>query len=563
MVLTHSDRTSCGADAHSITVTNIKSGDALCYPLCLLKGHVSMRNQPSACRWPEAKLQMRQYSSHDKRPTVTNWPVVNCEFKSLAHLSTGNNHIILEYCGTTTEFMLTYHPRNTSFHVIPVYIICKNHDGQFQAPASEDNTVQSACQRITLGTRLIQCLMAEKLKEAGFERKTFQIEQDLNPSSPECHVFHSQLDVEQARKMKGIELWEYFGRELMMSSLGRQDRKFLAFLSCTRYNPKSIDKFPSTHDEMIACTEAYVALGGGGLALFGSACLHTWASRIEEVIPRLLNINKVDAQHFMDDSCYRGTYGGCYATTLGSVCHELGHTFDLGHSSEGIMARGFDNLDLVFALPPQNNNHLRGNSRNVISPVCKEEPQHSTVSLSKILNVSYSVASPMKRICSRPRRECVLQSSYDSSDSCSSHSSEVMQDDSELCRNDPGEACSAISEDHSVITNARRLSKSNGDCTFWTKSCATLLNHHRWFNSEKFANSSHDVLLFDPDRNSIISSCGICVAEVRDDSGLILLSYEFSDGVDSLPLSMELKPEGSCLIVVEDTVGNILKHSLV
>ena len=36
--------------------------------------------------------------------------------------------------------------------------------------------------------------------------------------------------------------------------------------------------------------------------------------------------------------------------TLGSVLHELGHCFDLGHTEEGIMARGFDDLDLFFTL---------------------------------------------------------------------------------------------------------------------------------------------------------------------------------------------------------------------
>ena len=36
--------------------------------------------------------------------------------------------------------------------------------------------------------------------------------------------------------------------------------------------------------------------------------------------------------------------------TLGSVLHELGHCFDLGHTEEGIMGRGFDDLDLFFTL---------------------------------------------------------------------------------------------------------------------------------------------------------------------------------------------------------------------
>jgi Putative peptidase family len=45
----------------------------------------------------------------------------------------------------------------------------------------------------------------------------------------------------------------------------------------------------------------------------------------------------------------RGTFGGCYSTTLGAVLHELCHTFDLGHTRKGIMGRGFDRMDLIFS----------------------------------------------------------------------------------------------------------------------------------------------------------------------------------------------------------------------
>lgn len=40
--------------------------------------------------------------------------------------------------------------------------------------------------------------------------------------------------------------------------------------------------------------------------------------------------------------------GACYATTLGSALHELGHVFDLVHADTGVMARGFEDLDLYF-----------------------------------------------------------------------------------------------------------------------------------------------------------------------------------------------------------------------
>lgn len=45
---------------------------------------------------------------------------------------------------------------------------------------------------------------------------------------------------------------------------------------------------------------------------------------------------------------FRGTLGYCFSTTLGSVLHELCHTFDLGHTKTGVMGRGFDDIYKVF-----------------------------------------------------------------------------------------------------------------------------------------------------------------------------------------------------------------------
>lgn len=237
--------------------------------------------------------------------STTEWPVVSCEFKCLVNLLLERNVLILEYCGLQSKLIVEYQPRRTVLRVTPVYIICLGHDGLFQAPACVDNTVPSACERIALGARLIQSLIAEKLYEAKVERKAFQLEYDLNRSGPECIVFRSQLPVDKAREMDCVELWEHFGRELMMSPLGNKDRKFLAFLSCTRYCLPKNEEPPKTHEDILSRMKAHVALGGGGLALFGSACLHTWPRHVDEIIPRFLDITRVDTRYFMDDSCYR------------------------------------------------------------------------------------------------------------------------------------------------------------------------------------------------------------------------------------------------------------------
>lgn len=292
-------------ESNSITITNLENSETLCYSLVLVKGNV--------CRvGAQRQLNKLTLSSLSTTPSaaesyekLSEWPLHNSEFKCIVNLRRGRNDLLLEYSGDRLQFTLFYCPKETSLSVIPVYIICQGHDGRFQAPPGTDNSIGGACERISVGAKLIQSLTAEKMYEARVGRKSFQLENDIDSSAPDCVTFHSQLPFEKARKMQAQELWEYFGRELMMSSLGSNTRKFLAFLSCTYYNPSALLQDTKSHGDILSVTEAHVALGGGGLALFGTACLYTWAKSVEDIIPSFLNKTKVDSRFYMDDSCYR------------------------------------------------------------------------------------------------------------------------------------------------------------------------------------------------------------------------------------------------------------------
>lgn len=91
----------------------------------------------------------------------------------------------------------------------------------------------------------------------------------------------------------------------MISGIGNETKKFLAFLSCTKYRGEDYNSEMKSHEDLIQITEGYVALGGGGLALFGTACLYTWPERFEDIISRFEDSNYVDKKYFLDDSCYR------------------------------------------------------------------------------------------------------------------------------------------------------------------------------------------------------------------------------------------------------------------
>lgn len=429
-----------------IVITNLSDGETLSYSLALIRGRV-----PAGCT---------RVTVNSSRNVTLEWPVVGGEFRALVELHRGENAVELESNGLKSRLALRHEPRQTRMRVTPIYVICSGHNGRFQAPRGEDCSVESAATRIGLGARLLQTLTAEKLREAGHGRKTFQLERDLDGA--ECLVMHSMLHVDRARAMSQRHLWEIIARELMTGPLASKDRKYLAFLSCTRYRGAPS---PRTHEDTLARTEGHAALGGGGLALFGSACLHTWPTCLAQVLPRFMDTTVVDTEQFMDDSNYRGTHGGCLATTLGSVLHELGHTFDLGHTREGIMGRGFDYVDRVFvgrAATDSNRNPIR------------RDPQHTTIALSRPLSVTVTVQVPFGN--GSPRRGRLLSETSRPSPSLSP-------------RLTPGPG--RLSAPASPELN-RSFSKSltasepppQPDRTFWGPSCASLLAYHRWFNGD-------------------------------------------------------------------------------
>lgn len=174
---------------------------------------------------------------------------------------------------------------------------------------------------------------------------------------------------------------------------------------------------------------------------------------------------------------YRGTYGGCFATTLGSVCHELGHTFDLGHTPDGIMGRGFYNVNLVFTFQTCKGNERNSynGSRHVSSPICKELVQHSTVVFTKFLNVSCNMSSPIKRLRNKAKEDVAAfsnsseRNNSDIGDLCEASQNKVQMNN----------RSNVIHPERQNNTQVLTMFNVEGDCTHWSKNCGAFLSFHK------------------------------------------------------------------------------------
>lgn len=272
---------------HTIEIKNIRNNDNFRYSFIVVKGYVRSKreNQPSCKNQTIVVIT-------NKSAFYTSQLHYN-KFKQLIELNPGENNLTISYCCVNLSIMVMFVPPSNELSVVPLYIICDGHNGHFQAPVAEISDPASALKRINTGIKLIQTVIAEKLHELGLSRKTFRLE--------DCLIFRSKLFYKHARKMNQNELWNYFAKEIINSVIGSNQKKYIGFVSCTKYtNGDAI-----SYEDMVNKTEAHVALGGGGLALFGTACLYTWPSNVLHVSTHFENQALVTKGQFMDDSCYR------------------------------------------------------------------------------------------------------------------------------------------------------------------------------------------------------------------------------------------------------------------
>ena len=270
-------------------------------------------------------------------------PLFGKSFKQLIRLITNcDNNFELVYCNCQLNFTLNHESiANPKFDVQPIYIVNENDDGKFQSPRDLiKNEIGHALVKISLALELAQCVLSSKFNESNFEQAFV-----LQP----CQVFQSDLDANKARNLNQWELYDIIAKELV-SKKGPEvleHRKFVGFLSFTKFDGLK-DGEEYSYANIKSKTSANPALGGGFLCLMGSGCFYSFPNDVEEVTDAFRNKRPVPLNEVLDDSNYRKTFGGCFATNLGTLIHEMGHCFDLAHTETGLMGNDIDYVNRFF-----------------------------------------------------------------------------------------------------------------------------------------------------------------------------------------------------------------------
>lgn len=460
---------------HRIDLSNLRTGDHVSHSIVLVKGKIASRDSCGDHILIENANSNETFRSDEVRKVCG-----TISFKCLVQLVAGENVLTLKYDSIEQQLTL-YHddPGHPKFILKLYYIICTGHDGTFQSIEGEANSAEIACKRITLAVQLIQCLFADKLREAGFTRKTFQF--------VACEKFFSSLSLDVARTWNASQLWRYHAMEM----LGRESE--------TNRNVKYVCILAgSVHDSPNSLMN--VALGAGYVAVYGSGCLYAWPSQIDQVIKCFRNKRKVDRAKLMDDSMGRGTFGGCFATTLGSLCHEIGHIFDLGHTDGGIMGTGFDFVNRFFTIE----------TRTVL-------------------------LAPRKMTNCHPMNDATVS-------------------DTRLTR---------VKKQNRFLAEYHSQRDSN-DLTYFCDNCNVMLFHHKWFNQPSPDNDTTDAPLiqFNRTNRTVSSTNALRLVECRHKLNGMCLHYRIFDAgaCDEFDYSVPtIHGDGDYEVLVMDLLGNLTR----
>lgn len=313
---------------HSIDIKKIDENQKFSREIVLIYGTVK---NPCDCKYIEFNGSLRQ-------------ALYNGNFKILISLQRNSvNQLTVKYCETKLEIKLQHESSIDPIYydIQPIYIITKDHDGCFQSDGFTSNSPDAACTKINLIMELAQCVISSKIYEAEGKEKSFKLQ--------ECEIFDSELSTEDALKMTQWELYDKVAKDLVLKfgdDVGKT-RKFVGFLSCTKFlglNESEAYNYLNIKNK----TLANASLGNGFLALLGTGCFYALPNDVNNVVEAFQDKKAVDVKKLLDDSNYRGTYGGCFSTFLGSLIHELGHCFDLGHTNTGLMGTDIDHVHRFF-----------------------------------------------------------------------------------------------------------------------------------------------------------------------------------------------------------------------
>lgn len=310
------------------------------------------------------------------------WPVSDSYFKALIHLEPGWNRIRLDFNSPKisagggslpahASFLnVNYLPLNNTPPLQLAIILACDSPATFDAVPEriqkEGNGLEIAMKKFRVAAYLWQAFTGEQMQRNGFGRRCFRLEDSWEPGTlsyqdwgtgqfrtqARIHIIRSTRTVAEIRDLELAQQYppatkkgDLFGiaAEAVKNYFGNKPGQ-KQYVSCL---------FMDAHwDPKVQTVRGHAALGGGDgelqLAIFGSHCLQSYPSSLEEVWQAFSDCTRTDTNYVANDCNESGSNWEAVNIGIGAHMHETGHLFGCPHQESGIMLRDYVNLNRTF-----------------------------------------------------------------------------------------------------------------------------------------------------------------------------------------------------------------------
>lgn len=317
----------------------------------------------------------------DDFPAVT-WPVCSSRFKGLVYLQPGPNKVRLEFSSPKIANSASTNPIHASYltvHMIPplntpplqlAIMLAKDSPGMYDAtPAraeKEGNMLETAVSKFRMAAYLWQAFTAEQMRRHKLGRRAFRFEEQwtsgtANHRDRETGTMRSEAKIHIIRSEKTMAEIRDLNKAQQHKPATDKNALYGIAADAVRsyFQPSPGQKLYVTVLIMDAHWDVgqktitgHAALGGNAgelqLSIFGSHCLHSYPSSLEEVVPAFTDCTPTDTNYVANDCNEAGSSWEAANLGIGAHLHEVGHLFGCPHQESGVMLRDYVVLNRTF-----------------------------------------------------------------------------------------------------------------------------------------------------------------------------------------------------------------------
>ena len=306
----------------------------------------------------------------------------NSHFKAIVYLQPGRNRLRLDFTSPKLAAPNTSNPAHSSWiHInylpansCPPLQLCilvakdspETYDAVPERVQKEGNGLDTAVRKFRMAAQLWQMFTAEQMNRAALGRRCFRFEEEWQPGTlsardaesgqmrneTKIHIIRLPQTVKQVQDLNKSQQFHSATKKGALFDIAKDAVR--AYFSPKKMQPQYVScMFFDTHwDKEIGTIRGHAALGGGDdalkLGIFGSHCLQSYPSHIEEVVPAFSDCTRTDINHVANDCNEAGSNWEAANIGIGAHLHETGHLLGCPHQEFGVMARDYTRFNRTF-----------------------------------------------------------------------------------------------------------------------------------------------------------------------------------------------------------------------